>query len=129
MKRFSILVFIFFIVVVFGCTSTKSLASKGEVDAKMTAKELIRQNKNSIARFKTLQAKVKVDYTQDNKTQGYTVNLRMEKDKVIWINSVLGLARVMITPNQVSFYDKINNQYLFSMILFSNLKNIKKYIF
>ena len=111
MKRFRILVFIFFTVVVFGCRSTKSLTSKGEVDTKMTTKELIRQNKNSIAKFKTFQAKVKIDYTQDNKTQGYTVNLRMEKDKVIWINSVLGLARVMITPNQVSFYDKINNQY------------------
>lgn len=111
MRRFSILVFIFFIAVVFGCRSTKSLASKGEVDAKMTAKELIRQNKNSIAKFKTFQAKVKIDYTQEYKTQGYTVNLRMEKDKVIWINSVLGLARVMITPKQVSFYDKINNQY------------------
>lgn len=111
MKRFRILVFIFLTVVVFGCRSTKSLSPKGEVDAKMTAKELIKQNKNSSARFKTLQAKVKIDYTQDNKTQGYTVNLRMEKDKIIWINSVLGLARVMITPNQVSFYDKINNQY------------------
>ena len=111
MKQFRILVFIFFTVVVFGCRSTKSLTSKGEVNSKMTAKELIRQNKNNIAKFKTLQAKVKIDYTQDNKTQGYTVNLRMEKDKVIWINSVLGLARVMITPNQVSFYDKINNQY------------------
>ena len=111
MKRFRIFVFIFLSIVAFGCKSTKSLSSKGEVDAKMTAKELIKQNKNSIARFKTFQAKVKIDYTQDNKTQGYTVNLRMEKDKVIWINSVLGLARVMITPNQVSFYDKINNQY------------------
>ena len=111
MKQFRILVFIFFTVVVFGCRSTKSLTSKGEVNSKMTAKELIRQNKNNIAKFKTLQAKVKIDYTQDNKSQGYTVNLRMEKDKVIWINSVLGLARVMITPNQVSFYDKINNQY------------------
>ena len=111
MKQFRILVFIFFTVVVFGCRSTKSLTSKGEVNTKMTAKELIRQNKNNISKFKTLQAKVKIDYTQDNKSQGYTVNLRMEKDKVIWINSVLGLARVMITPNQVSFYDKINNQY------------------
>jgi len=111
MKQFRILVFIFFTVVVFGCRSTKSLTSKGEVNTKMTAKELIRQNKNNIAKFKTFQAKVKIDYTQDNKTQGYTVNLRMEKDKIIWINSVLGLARVMITPNQVSFYDKINNQY------------------
>lgn len=77
----------------------------------MTTKELIKENQNQKARFKTLQAKVKIEYAQDENSQGYTVNLRMEKDKIIWINSVLGLARVMITPDRVSFYDKINNQY------------------
>lgn len=77
----------------------------------MTAKELIWENQTQKARFKTLQAKVKIEYTQDERSEGYTVNLRMEKDKIIWINSVLGLARVMITPDRVSFYDKINNQY------------------
>jgi len=111
MKLIRIFVFICIAIVVFSCKSTKSLSSNGKLNANMTAKELIKENRNSSARFKTLQAKVKIEYTQDEKSQGYTVNLRMEKDKVIWINSVLGLARVMITPDRVSFYDKINNQY------------------
>lgn len=111
MKSVRIVVLLIFAIVVLGCRSTKTLASKGEVSTKMTANELIRENQNKRARFKTLQARVKLDYTQDNRTQSYTVNLRMEKDKTIWINSILGLARVMITPDRVGFYDKINNQY------------------
>jgi len=111
MKSIRIVVLICIAIVVFGCRSTKTLKSKGEVSTNMTAKELIKENQNKKARFKTLQARVKVDYTQNSKTQSYTVNLRMEKDKTIWINSILGLARVMITPDRVSFYDKINNQY------------------
>ena len=111
MKILRIFVLIAIVAVVFGCRSTKSITSKGALDANMTAKKLIAENQNQNARFKTLQARVKVDYTQDQKTQGYTVNLRIEKDKIIWINSILGLARVKITPDRVSFYDKINNQY------------------
>ena len=110
MKLIRILVLIL-TVVAFGCKSTKSITSKGKLNANMTAKELIWENQTQKARFKTLQAKVKIEYTQDERSEGYTVNLRMEKDKIIWINSVLGLARVMITPDRVSFYDKINNQY------------------
>ncbi|HEX9825628.1 MAG TPA: DUF4292 domain-containing protein [Flavobacteriaceae bacterium] len=110
MKLIRILVLIL-TVVAFGCKSTKSITSKGKLNANMTAKELILENQTQKARFKTLQAKVKIEYTQDERSEGYTVNLRMEKDKIIWINSVLGLARVMITPDRVSFYDKINNQY------------------
>jgi outer membrane biogenesis lipoprotein LolB len=110
MKSIRILLLILAIVV-FGCKSTKSISSKGKLNTSMTTKELIKENQNQKASFKTLQAKVKIEYTQDENSQGYTVNLRMEKDKIIWINSVLGLARVMITPDRVSFYDKINNQY------------------
>lgn len=94
-----------------GCRSTKTITSNAEVKANMTAKELIRENQNQNTRFKTLQAKVKIDYTQDQKSQGYTVNLRIAKGKIIWINATLGLARVMITPDKVRFYDKVNNQY------------------
>jgi hypothetical protein len=35
----------------------------------------------------------------------------MEKDKVIWMSAPLAIARVMITPQRVGFYDKLNNQY------------------
>jgi len=111
MKKFKILFLICNLLVVFGCRSTKTLTSDGKVNPDMTAKELIRQNLNQNARFKTLQAKVKIDFTQDQRTEGYTVNLRIEKDKVIWINATLGLARAMITPDKVRFYNKIDSHY------------------
>ena len=106
------LYFLFLIILLLvGCRATKTITSKAEVKANMTAKELIRENQNQNTRFKTMQAKVKIDYTQDQKSQGYTVNLRIAKGKIIWINATLGLARVMITPDKVRFYDKVNNQY------------------
>ncbi|MGM5469203.1 DUF4292 domain-containing protein [Flavobacteriaceae bacterium LMO-SS05] len=111
MKLIRVFILIVFAGLTFGCKSSKSITSIGKLNASMTTKELIKENQNQNARFKTLQAKIKIEYTQDQQSQGYTVNLRMEKDKIIWINSVLGLARVMITPDRVSFYDKINNQY------------------
>ncbi|RIA08257.1 uncharacterized protein DUF4292 [Flavobacteriaceae bacterium MAR_2010_72] len=112
MKPIQALSVLFFAAIfTFGCRSTKSLSSAGELDANMTSRILIKEHLNQNSRFKTLQARVKLDYTQDQKTQGYTVNLRIEKDKVIWINATLGLARAMITPDKVQFYDKINNQY------------------
>lgn len=96
---------------VVSCKSTRSVVGSGEVDTKMSVKQLIRENSKRDARFKTLQAKVRIDIIQDLRETSYTVNLRMERDKTIWISATLGLARAMITPNSVKFYDKINNQY------------------
>lgn len=93
------------------CNSARSIVSSGAVDDNMTSKQLIRENGKKDARFKTLQAKVKIDIIQDLKESSYSVNLRMERDKTIWISATLGLARAMITPSNVKFYDKINNQY------------------
>jgi hypothetical protein len=93
------------------CKSARSVVTKGEVNDKLSARQLIKENSKQDARFKTLQAKVKIDIIQDLKESSYTVNLRMERDKTIWISATLGLARAMITPDSVKFYDKINNQY------------------
>ncbi len=94
-----------------GCKSTKAVASSGDVTRGLSTKEIIKAHSKRAASFKTLQSKVKIDYTQDNKTQGYTVTLRIEKDKTIWLSATLGLARAKITPEKVQFYDKINNQF------------------
>ncbi|MBR9913501.1 MAG: DUF4292 domain-containing protein [Algicola sp.] len=93
------------------CKSARSVVASGKVDEKLTAKQLIRESGRRESDFKTLQAKVKIDIIQDLKESSYTVNLRMEKDKTIWISATLGLARAMITSDKVQFYDKINNQY------------------
>lgn len=94
-----------------GCRSTKTLTSDAVIDKNMTAKRIIRENGKQEVRFKTLQAKVRIDYTEGSKGNGTTVTLRMEKDKAIWMSAPLGVARVMITQDSVKFYDKLNNQY------------------
>jgi len=93
------------------CGSPKAIATDGSINEKLTAKQLIKANKIRNADFKTLQARVKIDIIEDGREQGYTVTLRMERDKTIWLNATLGLARAKITPKSVQFYDKLNNQY------------------
>ena len=89
-----------------GCKSSKAIIALGEASSKLTAKQVIKQHQKNDANFKTLQAKAKIDITQGEKEQGLTFNLRIEKDKVIWLSAPLGLARMMITPNKVRFYKK-----------------------
>ncbi len=98
-------------IVLVSCGTSRRINGDGTIDERLTAKQLIKESARQEAKFKTLQAKVKIDITQDGKEQGYSVTLRMERNKTIWISATLGLARAMITPDRVQFYDKINNQY------------------
>ena len=102
-----------------GCKSAKSITNSGVLDSKITSKELIRAHNKQDFKFKTLQSKVKVEYTQGTKSQSHTINLRMEKDKTIWISATFGVVRAKITPKRVSFYNKLDNTYFdgdFSLI-------------
>jgi len=126
MKTVKLNIVILLVCLATSCKSAKIVAGSGEINSGISAKQLIRENTKQDAKFKTLQARVKIDYTQDLQEHGYTVNLRMEKDKTIWINATLGLARAMITPDEVSFYDKINDQYFKGdYTLLSNLLGIE----
>ena len=58
-----------------------------------------------------MQAKAKIDITQNQKKQGATFTLRIKRDETIWLNAPLGLARMMITPEKVQFYNKTDNTY------------------
>ncbi|WP_456437854.1 DUF4292 domain-containing protein [Psychroserpens sp.] len=126
MKTLKLSIVIFLVCLATSCKSARTIANSGEIDSGFSAKQLIKENSKQDAKFKTLQARVKIDFIQDLKEQGYTVNLRMERDKTIWINATLGLARAMITPDEVSFYDKINNQYFKGdYTLLSNLLGVE----
>lgn len=111
MRVYKLCALLFLLILSIGCRSTKTLTATADVDKNMTAKQIIRENAKQGVRFKTLQAKVRIDYTDGDKSNGTTVTLRMEKDKVIWMSAPLAIARVMITQDSVKFYDKLNNQY------------------
>lgn len=99
------------LVSLYNCKSAKAIAASGKASPRLTAKQLIKAHTNNNVDFKTLQAKAKIDITQGKKSQGMTFNLRIKKDEVIWLSAPLGLARMMITPSQVKFYNKTDNTY------------------
>ncbi len=100
------------------CNSTKTLSSNS-TEFNLSAKQLIKANKNTRAKFKTLQSRVKVQYSKAGKSQSHTITFRVLKDQIIWINSALSIMRVKITPTKVSFYNKLDKTYFdgdFSLI-------------
>ncbi|MGY0391309.1 DUF4292 domain-containing protein [Bizionia sp. KMM 8389] len=103
-----LITFVFLMVI--SCKSTATLSS-GEANLSLSKKDVLKAHTKLMPNFKTLQAKVRVVYSEGSKSQSHTVTLRMEKDKTIWINATLNLMRVMITPDKVRFYNKLDNTY------------------
>jgi len=95
----------------FSCGSTKSVIASGVASDKLSAKQVIKQHKKNDADFKTMNARVKIELIQGDSEQGFTFSFRMEKDKVIWLSAPIGMARMMITPDKVKFYNKLDNEY------------------
>jgi len=116
MKVFKIL---FVILIFVSCKSTKNISSLGKLDSNLSSKQIIKAHSKQDAKFKTLQSRVKVEYIQGNRSQMHTINLRIEKDKTIWLSAILGVVRAKLTPRKVSFYNKLDNTYFegdFSLI-------------
>ncbi|MBO3115185.1 DUF4292 domain-containing protein [Winogradskyella sp. DF17] len=109
--KFNVVLILAIAFLVTGCKSTKSVIASGEASDKLSVKQVVKQHQKSEADFKTLQAKVRIDIVEGDKAQGLTFNFRMEKDKIIWLSAPLGLARMMITPDSVRFYNKQDNEY------------------
>ncbi|WP_400075876.1 DUF4292 domain-containing protein [Winogradskyella sp. R77965] len=96
---------------VINCKSAKNVIASGETSNRLSSNQVIKEHQRNDASFKTMNARVAIDLIQEEKEQGYTFSLRMEKDKVIWLSAPLGIARMMITPDKVRFYNKLDNEY------------------
>ena len=98
------------VVVVSSCKATK-VVSGGAVDDRLSAKSVIKAHYQNETNFKTLNGKVKIGYSDGEYSQNVSVSLRMEKDKAIWMSAPLGIVKAYITPDRVSFYNKLENEY------------------
>jgi outer membrane biogenesis lipoprotein LolB len=130
--------FIYSIVLAFlflGCKSTKTLQSSQALDSKMSVKQIVKKHNKSHSEFNTLQGRLKVEYTQGDRSETHTLTLRMEYDKTIWVNAFLNMVRIKITPEHVRFYNKLDNTYfdgdydlisefLGTNLQFENLQNL-----
>jgi len=92
------------------CKSTQVIA-EGTTNTKLSAKGVVKNHYVNSLDFKTLRGRMKIDYADKVDSQSFSVSLRMEKDKAIWISAPLGLVKAYITPERVSFYNKLQNEY------------------
>ncbi len=100
----------FFILLVISCKS-KKLAIDGSIDKDMSARAIIRTHYQNQMNFKTLRGRMKIEYFDGESSKSVTVSLRMQKDKAIWISAPLGIIKAYVTPNRVTFYNKLQNEY------------------
>jgi len=102
------------LITLFSCGGIKGVEGTSIANSSLAVKSIIASHEAATPNFNTLAARVQVEYEDKNTSQSITTSLRIDKDKIIWIKaSILGitLAKVLITPDRVAFYETINNQY------------------
>jgi hypothetical protein len=124
MKKNILIKVLFFITVLtaFGCSvrkpippvviappqvnENKVVSNKLEVFKKLSEKQ---------ADFNTLLIKAKADLNINNNTNEVSMNIRIEKDNVIWVSvsvPIIGeVARTFITPDSIKIINKLENTY------------------
>ena len=81
---------------------------------------------NSIAKnqldYKKFRTRVKTIYDNGKRKQQIIINLRMEKSKSIWMsaNMIVPIAKLLITPEKVSFYEKFQKTFFEGDVSFIN---------
>ncbi|MCJ7465463.1 MAG: DUF4292 domain-containing protein [Maribacter sp.] len=93
-----------------GC-KTKKILAEGSLNANLSAKTVIRSHYQNSLDFKTLRGKMKIDYSDGESSQGLSLSVRIKKDSAIWMSAPLGIVKVYITPQRVTFYNKLENEY------------------
>ena len=104
--------FLFVGSMLFSCKA-KKITNSSSVIA-MSTKDIIRNYTESSFDKKTINARLKAVYKTKDITQSITIKLRLEKDSVIWMSGTLlgiPLAKIIITPNKVEFYEKLGKTY------------------
>ena len=92
------------------CRGTKTIVDRSN----LSVNDIIKNHNTTAPNFKTFAGRVQVVYQDDKNKQTITASVRIEKDKTIWIKaSILGitLAKVLITPDGVSYYESISKTY------------------
>lgn len=98
---------------VMGCGGGKNISSS-KINKDLNARETIKNYRENLPDFTTLVSRVQIDYDDGKNFNRITVNLRMKNKEALWASaSIVGwpIAKMLITPNRVSYYESIDNTF------------------
>ena len=112
MKRTIAIIGIFFLVL--SCKSKKAVVSEGIATDFIRATEIIKNHYNNKNDFKTLYIKSSARYEDPKNSNNVTAEIRIQHNEKILISiRFLGItmAKALITPSEVKYYEKLNGTY------------------
>ena len=112
-KYFNIGVILFSTVILFsGCKTVAVLPTKTPLkNANLEA--LVSRIKSNYPKVNKLRSRIKATYDNGKREQQVIIQFRMENKKKLWLSAtmLIPIAKLMITPNQVYFYEKFQKSY------------------
>jgi Domain of unknown function (DUF4292) len=106
--------FAFLLLIFVASCKPKALLAEGNASNTLSAEKIISNHYNNKSDFSTLYIKASARYQDDKQTQNVTAEIRLKKDEKILISiRVIGItmAKALITPTSVQYYEKIGNKY------------------
>jgi len=111
MRKYSIILLSLFLL--FSCKA-KYKVKENSANETLTANKVIQFHYDNGKDFQSINIRANAKYRDEKQSHSVTADIRIKKDEIIWINiKLLGfpVAKAIITPNKVSYYEKINNTY------------------
>ena len=104
---------IIFLVLMVSCKS-KSALSEANTNKALSADKIIASHYANNTNFKTLYIKANAHYEDRKQSQKVSVEIKIKKDEMILVSvRFLGItmAKALISPTQVKYYEKLNGEY------------------
>jgi len=113
------------LLLMFSCKAKKQLVTRAAIDTVPAKPAVVKVNpiiaklaaaKNQQVFFNTFAAKAKATLNMDGTSNNVTLNIRIKRDKEIWVSvtAILAVevARLVITPDSLMLINKLENVYL-----------------
>jgi hypothetical protein len=101
------------VLMLMGCKA-KALLAAGKASEAMPAETIVRNHYLGAKDFSTVYIKASAKYKDDDNSQNVQADIKIKKDEKILVSvRVLGItmAKALITPDAVKYYEKINGEY------------------
>ena len=96
------------------CSAKKAVVAEKVANDKLSAEKIIENHYKNKLNFNTLYIKSSVSYRDPDQSQNVTAEIKIKKDEIILVSiRILGItmAKALITPEKVQYYEKLNSSY------------------
>lgn len=109
-----ITVFIAIVIMMASCKSKQAIVAEQDADQAKSVRDIIEGHYKNTKDYKTLYIKAGARYEDSRQTHNVAAEIRIKKDEAILVSiRILGItiAKALITPDKVTYYEKINSTY------------------